>query len=276
MRKSLLSGGGALTLALLLTGPARADAVVFPPHATVEGKTLGQWSAGWWQWAFSFPVPINPLFDSNGSQAFRGNVGDAFFLAGALGQTGDPLHVDVTRTASIPQGLPIFFPLINLEVDNPTFNPPGTPPPSPPLTVDQLRAFGTLFLSGTDALHATIDGVPVPNLFDHEEQSPVFSYTLPDDSAVNFLGYNFTGGTVVDPVVGDGYYLMLANLSPGQHTLTFGGNVNQDGNPADDFTLNITYFLDITPVPEPSSLALLAFGSGALAGWRRWRKRATA
>jgi hypothetical protein len=29
-------------------------------------------------------------------------------------------------------------------------------------------------------------------------------------------------------------------------------------------------------VPEPSTLALLALGGGALAGWRRWRKRATA
>lgn len=31
-----------------------------------------------------------------------------------------------------------------------------------------------------------------------------------------------------------------------------------------------------TAVPEPSSLALLAFGGAALAGWRRWRKRTTA
>jgi hypothetical protein len=29
-------------------------------------------------------------------------------------------------------------------------------------------------------------------------------------------------------------------------------------------------------VPEPSSFALLALGGGALAGWRRWRKRRTA
>ena len=29
-------------------------------------------------------------------------------------------------------------------------------------------------------------------------------------------------------------------------------------------------------VPEPSTLALLVLGGGALAGWRRWRKRAAA
>jgi hypothetical protein len=39
----------------------------------------------------------------------------------------------------------------------------------------------------------------------------------------------------------------------------------------------ITQF-DFAPatVPEPSFLALLALGGGALAGWRRWRKRRTA
>ena len=32
----------------------------------------------------------------------------------------------------------------------------------------------------------------------------------------------------------------------------------------------------LTPVPKPSSLALLSLGGLALAGWRRWKKRATA
>jgi hypothetical protein len=26
-------------------------AAVYPPHATVEGKTLEEWSAEWWKWA---------------------------------------------------------------------------------------------------------------------------------------------------------------------------------------------------------------------------------
>jgi hypothetical protein len=38
-----------------------------------------------------------------------------------------------------------------------------------------------------------------------------------------------------------------------------------------DITLNGT--VDPITMPEPSSLALLTLGGGALAGWRRWRKR---
>jgi hypothetical protein len=30
---------------------------VFPPDALVFGKTYGEWSAVWWQWDFSIPVP---------------------------------------------------------------------------------------------------------------------------------------------------------------------------------------------------------------------------
>jgi hypothetical protein len=33
-------------------------------------------------------------------------------------------------------------------------------------------------------------------------------------------------------------------------------------------------FASPVTVPEPSSFALLAFGGGAVAGWRRWRKKA--
>jgi hypothetical protein len=42
---------------------------------------------------------------------------------------------------------------------------------------------------------------------------------------------------------------------------------------ADNLTLTPQATPNIAPVPEPSTFALLALGGGALAGWRRCRKR---
>jgi hypothetical protein len=265
---------GVLGLLLLaaVTIPSKADPV-YDPHSTVNGKTLGEWSASWWQWAFSYPLSDNPLFDGTGADAFLGNVGNAFFFAGALGFQTNPLDVVVTRTVSIPNDLPIFFPLINVEVDNPTFYPPGQPPPNPPYTFDQLSGFAGDFIAPTIELHALLDGLAIPDLFNHREVSPSFSYSVPDNNVLDFFGYNFPGGTVVDPAAADGWYLMLKPLPVGPHTVNFGGTIDEDGNPAttdDDFHLDITY--NIQSAPEPGTLALASLGIVGLCGYA-WRKR---
>ena len=89
-------------------------------------------------------------------------------------------------------------------------------------------------------------------------------------------------GIDVDPVTGldDSF---LYNLNTGLITpFAFPGSTDTDLYGINDAGVIVGTFDSFsvafiaTPVPEPSSLALLSLGGLALAGWRRWKKRATA
>src|SRR5262249_473615 len=79
------------------------------------------------------------------------------------------------------------------------------------------------------ALHATIDGVPVQNLDPVNTPyracaGPVaecsggsFSFSMPTGNLFGFPASTY------GPAVADGIYLLLAPLTPGTHTITFGG-----------------------------------------------------
>jgi hypothetical protein len=54
-----------IVLGLMVAATSFAQ-VVFPPDALVFEKTYEEWSADWWQWNFSIPVPSNPTFDTTG------------------------------------------------------------------------------------------------------------------------------------------------------------------------------------------------------------------
>ncbi len=78
------------------------------------------------------------------------------------------------------------------------------------------------------------------NLFAFRATSPTFRIRVP--SGPNLEGvFGFPGisGTVF-PVVADGYYLMLAPLSPGPHTLNFGGTFGAELG----FGVDVTYHLN--------------------------------
>jgi PKD repeat protein len=228
---------------------------VYPAGSVVAGKTLGRFTAEWWQWALSFPAAHSPLTDTTGALAGLGNVGDAFLLGGLVDVNGGILQGTVTRTVTIPSNLPIFFPIINNEQDNSTWNNPGAPLPNPLLTAKQLAAAAVTNIEGTKTLQASVDGVALPNLFGHREKSPSFSYVLPGGSVANAFGYNFPAGTVVAPAVSDGYWVMLGPLAPGMHVLHFGGRQNTDGKPADDFKLDVTYKITVVQAP-PTTLTV--------------------
>jgi len=247
-------------LAVLLILPATAlsqqrlteDAsVVMSPHSVVAGKTLGEWSALWWKWAYAIPANDNPTLDTTGAKAKFGDVGPVFFLAGWFGTPPGP----VTRTVTIPGQKFIFFPIENAVDDNVGngCTVPTTTPCAGRLTIDQLFAQLEGFLNVT-ALHASIDGQSVSDLFDHRERAPAFSYVyqLTDNLAEAVLGYAGpdSAGTVF-PAVAEGYYLMLRPLPPGQHTIKFGGTFGGVGS------LDMTYQLTVTEQPSQEPVILI-------------------
>lgn len=239
----LIKTGGCLILAGLVSMQiALAD--VLPAHSTVEGKTLAQWSADWWQWALSFPASNNPLLDDTGANAHLGDVGSVFFLAGGVGGSID-------RTFTVPKDKFVFLPVLNTIF---VATDPGD-------TLQVALEANAAFIATVSELHANIDEAPVPNLFDHRETTlSGFNVTLPDD---NLLGI---AAGVYGPAASDGFWLMLEPLSEGSHIINFGGT-------AGSFSLDVT---DRVTVSEPSTFALLGIGIAALLGccWRAIGPRA--
>jgi hypothetical protein len=166
MKKTILTVLAAMLLVLPATLAAQQENFphVPPPHSVVAGKTLGEWSAMWWKWAYAIPANDNPLLDPSGEKSKFGDVGP-FFLAGLFNTSGS-----VTRTVTIPANKFIFFPLENLVNDN-----VGV---TPRQTIDTLVSQIDAALPGITALHASIDGREVGDLSSHREAAPVFSYTL--------------------------------------------------------------------------------------------------
>src|SRR5215213_9512026 len=61
-------------------GPA-----VFPPDAKPYGLTYGEWTAKWWQWAYSMPEADNPMVDNTGNNCAHNQSGPVWFVAGTGG-----------------------------------------------------------------------------------------------------------------------------------------------------------------------------------------------
>ncbi|MBL8188431.1 MAG: hypothetical protein JNK38_10510 [Acidobacteria bacterium] len=229
----------AMVVALGLMTPIQASC----PQVIPNGSAYQKLAADWWKWAFSFPTSINPLFDETGSQAYLGDRGNVFFLAGVYNVTGT-----ATRTVTVPAGKPLFFPVLNSEYDNVLFRPPYlggpiTPPPQPnPLSVPELYAASADVVALTSELHATVDGCSIPGLFSYRAKSAPFSFRLPaTDNIYQFFGVDVSG--TVAPAITDGYWLFLQPLPPGNHTVNFGGTFGAPVN----FTLDITYHITVMP-----------------------------
>ena len=203
------------------------SAAVYDAHATVRGLNIGEWSAAWWQWAVSFPVGHSPLNDDTSGELGRlGDVGRVFFLAGPAVNTGSVVH----RTIDVPTGKPVLFPTLNAEFS--TAETGFT-------TFADLEAVNKSVLPLFQDMHASIDGTSFSNeqIVGHEEVSPLFQLNLPDNNVLGVppLASRPTGGNSV----ADGFWFMAKPLSPGIHTINYGGTISGFGDFESSYTLNV-------------------------------------
>lgn len=179
---------------------------IIPPNAKPFGMGYGQWGAKWWQWLESIPASVNPNFDSTGVNCGQGQSGPVWFLPQSFGG-------DFNRTCHVPTGKAIFFPIFCDLFGSGVFDCDPTNP-GVPCDVPTLRASAAAWMDNPALLEASIDGVPVQNLNAYRASSPTpFSITYPEDAV-----FGIPSGTYF-PQVSDGYWLMLAPLSPGTHII---------------------------------------------------------
>ena len=207
------------------------DTRVFPAAALPFGQGYAAWSAEWWQWAVSLPVPENPIFDETGQKCAIAQRGAVWFLAGVLSQSGMALR----RCASMPADTALFFPLV-VEWDHVQI--------APPLTVEALRHLTSSLIGGIAELAVELDGVPLQNVQLLRFTSPAFTITLPQNNLFQALGNPAGAPGIYFPTVVEGVYVMLKPLAVGEHTLRLRGQGRSSA-------LDITYQLTVVPLILP-------------------------
>jgi hypothetical protein len=197
---------------------------VFRPDSKPYGLTYAEWTAKWWQWAYSMPEADNPMIDDTGKNCANNQSGPVWFLAGTGGGA-------VTRQCTIPSDKGILIPIINVACDSAT---------DPSLDTEaELRTCAKTDQDLVIQKEITLDGVNVGNLDSYRFQSPLFNLTFPEN--------NIAGVTPQTArAVSDGFWIFLESLSPGSHEIHFKGIL---GDPTAtgtaNFALDVRYLLTV-------------------------------
>ena len=210
---------------------------IFPTNKVSE---LGD---RWWQWAFGIDTTdVNPFTDlgQDGCDIGLQDNGRLLFLVVAPRDpnTGDfPVH-----ECDIKEGISILFPILNVACNNLAIDTPffGANEQDQRICANKIIKDATLF----DALYVNIDGIEVQNLEQYRIDSPAG-------------GFEFTTvqNNVFDTPVGDGkgvsdsFWILLEQLNPGKHTISFSGAINLDNIPPlmGLYEAGATYNLNVIP-----------------------------
>jgi hypothetical protein len=215
-------------------GPPPGAPGVFPPQSNPYGKSYAEWSAESAKFSMELPLAGHPALDTNPNfDASYGQAGKVWFLGGPFGT--------LERWSSIPVGTALFFVLANTECSS-------LEPPESGFHGDteaDRRACATFYSDHIVNLFFSIDGSEVQNMAAFRFVSPQFEFDAPTPWIFGDVGGNGLS-------VADGYYVMLAPLSAGEHIVHFGGSFHfaagELGPDPIDLPIDTTYHLSVVPL----------------------------
>ncbi len=210
-----------IAAAALLLGATASQAAPTPKVLPPAPHVYSALSAHWWQWALSRPVTGHPFNDDPAFDVASGQHGPLWFLATPFGT--------VERDVTIPCGRSLFIGLLNAEASD--LEGLGA-------TESERRETARFLADHIQNVTCAIDGVAVPRLERYRFTSPQFSFEAPSPWI-----FGETGGS--GTAVADGYFLLLAPLARGAHTIRIRGNFHfavAEGDPFDlDAAADVTY-----------------------------------
>lgn len=208
---------------------------IFERDSVVYGRTYSEWNAAWQQWADSIPTAKHPLFDNGDCSV--GQSGPVWFLGGKFVAAGGTASFDnIVRDCNVPAGKALYVAIYNAEdsvLEETSF--------SQFTQIGELRAITAAEMDTVTDLAMQVDGENIRNIKERfRVQSSAFGFTLPADNFFTAIGEGtFKAGTYF-PSVDDGYYVMVAPLPIGQHTIHFHGT-------AGPYLLDVTYHINVNP-----------------------------
>lgn len=202
--------------------------VIAPDEAQAQtGKTYGEWSAEWWRYVLQIPLDNNPIFDATGANCNYGQTGAVFFLLSTSGGSA------TRNECRVPAGKILFLPLLTISSLRGLANQPE----------HSLRNYNRSFINSTRELQVNIDGTDVGAMVSLEPRATPLQAASPEGFFTVIAPENNVFGGIPGQsyeTVADGFYLLVAPLSPGAHTIKFGG-VSRN------FAADVTYNLIVEP-----------------------------
>jgi hypothetical protein len=188
---------------------------IVEPGKEFKGKSYNELVSDWNNWLVKEPIATNPAFDPDGRFCDRNQEGIVWFLASTFVGVAD-------RTCDVPADKAIFISLGGVFISfSPDFPVARDPCLSLETTLERVRCDvnNDVQLAPRISFKASIDGVPVKDLFAFRAQSPPGGFTLRIPEGSLFTEFGFSPGDRF-PAVADGYFLLLKPLKPGEHTLS--------------------------------------------------------